>query len=95
MAATHTPVVNPVKITISGTSDNSIDLSNIMRSGEAECTLDWVSGTTIYVNVQGATTAASAVLNTTQNKMIIKAQKGDYIYVKGSAGSETFNISVL
>jgi oxalate decarboxylase/phosphoglucose isomerase-like protein (cupin superfamily) len=95
MAATHTPTCNPVKITVSGTSDNSIDLSNVMRSGEGECTLDWVSGTTIYVNVQGATVAASAILNTTQNKMIIRVQKGDYIYVKGSAGSETFNISVL
>lgn len=61
MAATHTPTCNPVKITVSGTSDNSIDMSQIMRSGE----------------------------------MIIRVHKGDYIYVKGSAGSETFNISLL
>jgi transcriptional regulator of nitric oxide reductase len=95
MAATHTPTSNPVKITVSGTSDNSIDLSNIMRSGEGEVMIEWVSGTTVQFNVMGAVVSASAAINSTQTKLILRCQRGDYLYCKGGAGSETFNLTAL
>lgn len=93
MAATHTPTCNPVLITVSGTSNNTIDLSNILRGSEV--LIEWVSGTAVQFNTQGAVVAASATLNSTQTKFILPAQKNDYLNCKGGAGNETFILTAL
>lgn len=93
MAATHTPASNPILITVSGTSDNSIDLSKILQGNEVM--IEWVSGTTVQFNTMGAIVAASAALNSTQTKLILKVQRDQYLYCKGGAGSETFNLTAL
>ena len=93
MAATHTPTCNPVLITVSGTSDNSIDLSKILRGSEVM--IEWVSGTAVKFNTMGVIANASATLNSTQTKLILSVQKNDYLYCKGGAGSETFILTAL
>ena len=93
MAATHTPTTNPVLITVSGTSNNTIDLSNILRGHEVM--IEWVSGTTTQFNTQGPVVSASAAINSTQTKLILPAQKVDYLNCKGGAGSETFILTAL
>jgi hypothetical protein len=93
MAATHTPQTNPVLITVSGTSDNTIDLRYILRGGEVM--VEHVSGTSIQFNTQGAVVASSGAINATQTKLILPAQKDDYLTCKGGAGSETFLLTAL
>ena len=93
MPATHTPTTNPVLITVSGTSNNTIDLQYILRGSEVM--IEWVSGTAIQFNVMGAVVATSATLNSTQTKLILPAQKIDYLNCKGGAGSETFILTAL
>ncbi len=93
MAATHTPTSNPVLITVSGTSNNTIDLSKILRGDEV--LIEWVSGTTIQFNTNGAVVASSAAINSTQTKFVLKVQRDDYLNCKGGAGSETFNLTAL
>lgn len=93
MAATHTPTSNPVLITVSGTSNNTIDLQYILRTDTV--LIEWVSGTAVQFNTQGAVVAASATLNSTQTKLILPAQKLDYLNCKGGAGSETFILTAL
>lgn len=93
MAATHTPTSNPQLITVSGTTNNTIDLSKILRGDEV--LVEWVSGTTIQFNTQGEVISASGAINSTQTKMILPAQAADYLNCKGGAGSETFLITAL
>jgi hypothetical protein len=93
MAATHTPQTNPVLITVTGTDNNTIDLSYILRGNEVM--IEWVSGTTVQFNAQGAVVATSGAINTTQTKLILPAQKDDYLNCKGGAGSETFILTAL
>ncbi len=93
MAATHTVTLNPTKITVSGTSENTIDLDALCEGGEAECYIEWVSGTSVQLNFNDkAITAASAALNSTQTKYIFTYYKSQWVRCKGGAGSETFNI---
>lgn len=95
MAATHTPTSNPVLITVSGTSDNTIDLSKI-GSGLSTVLIERVSGTSVQFNAMGATVATSGAINATQTKLILPLPTlGDYLYCKGGAGSETFYLSVV
>lgn len=93
MAATHTPTANPVLITVTGTSNNTIDLTNILRGNEVM--IEWVSGTAVQFNTMGAVVSASATLNSTQTKLILSVQKQDYLNCKGGAGSETFILTAL
>ena len=93
MAATHTPTSNPVLITVSGTSNNTIDLSKILRTDSV--LIEWVSGTAVQFNTQGDVVAASATLNATQTKLVLPAQRDDYLNCKGGAGSETFILTAL
>lgn len=94
MAATHTPITNPVLITVTGTSDNSIDLSKI-ASGKDTVLIERVSGTSVQFNTQGAVIAASGAINATQTKLILTIQAGDYLWCKGGAGSETFYLTAV
>lgn len=94
MAATHTPVTNPVLITVSGTSDNTIDLSKI-ASGKDTVLIERVSGTSVRFNTMGAIVSASGAINATQIKLILTIQSGDYLYCKGGAGSETFYLTAI
>jgi co-chaperonin GroES (HSP10) len=93
MAATHTPTCNPVLITVSGSNDNTIDLANILRGDTV--LIEWVSGTAVQFNTMGAVVAASATLNSTQTKMVLSVQRGDYLTCNGGAGSETFILTAL
>jgi co-chaperonin GroES (HSP10) len=93
MAATHTPTCNPVLITVSGSGDNSIDLSKILRGDTV--LIEWVSGTAVQFNTMGVVVAASATLNSTQTKMVLSVQANDYLWVNGGAGSETFILTAL
>ncbi len=94
MAATHTPTTNPVLITVSGTTDNSIDLSKI-ASGKNTVLIERVSGTSVQFNTMGAVVAASGAINATQTKLILPIQDEDYLWCKGSAGSETFYLTAV
>lgn len=93
MAATHTPTCNPVLITVSGTSNNTIDLANILHGDEVM--IERVSGTSVQFNTVGVVVSASGAINSTQTKLILKVQRGDYLNCKGSAGSETFYLTAL
>lgn len=93
MAATHTPQTNPVLITVTGTSNNTIDLSFILRGDQVM--IEWVSGTTVQFNTQGVVVASSGAINATQTKLFLPAQKDDYLNCKGGAGSETFILTAL
>lgn len=93
MAATHTPTCNPVLITVSGTSNNTIDLSNILRGDSVM--IEHVSGTAVQFNTMGAVVASSATLNSTNSKLVLSVQKNDYLNCKGGAGSETFILTAL
>lgn len=94
MAATHTPTSNPAVITVSGTSNETVDLSKIIGpSGEA--IIEWISGTTIQFNTKGACVAASGAINSTQTKLILPVQSHDYLNHKGGAGSETYLLTCL
>jgi len=96
MAATHTVTLNPVKITVSGTSDNTIDLDLVCDGGEAEILIEWVSGTSVQLSFNGTAIASgSAALNSTQTKYWGKYKKSQWLKCKGGAGSETFNITVI
>ena len=93
MAATHTPTCNPVLITVSGSDDNTIDISKILQGNEV--LIEWVSGTAVQFNTMGAVVATSATLNSTQTKLILRVQAQQYIYCNGGAGSETFILTAL
>jgi hypothetical protein len=96
MAATHTLTLNPTKITVTGTSENTIDCDALCDGGEAEMYIEWVSGTTVQLNFNDkAITAASSALNSTQTKYIFTYKKSQWIRCKGGAGSETFNIGIF
>lgn len=94
MAATHTLTLNPQLITVSGTSNNTIDVSKTIGPG-GQAMIEWVSGTTIQFNTMGACDSASGAINSTQTKLILPVQKHDYLNCKGGAGSETFLITCL
>ena len=93
MAATHVPTSNPQLITVSGTINNTIDLSKIARGNDV--LVEWVSGTTIQFNTQGVVISASGAINSTQTKLILPVQAGDFLNCKGSAGSETFLLTCV
>lgn len=96
MAATHTVTLNPTKITVSGTSENTIDCDALCEGGELEMYIEWVSGTSVQLNFNDrAITAASSALNSTQSKYIFTYKKSQWLRVKGGAGSETFNIGAF
>lgn len=94
MAATHTPTSNPAIITVSGTSNNTIDLSKI-ASGKSECLIEWLTGTSIKFNTLGAAVAGSGGISSTVTRLILPIQEDDYLNCLGSAGSETFQITAL
>ncbi|HEY3429904.1 MAG TPA: hypothetical protein VGK39_04445, partial [Cyclobacteriaceae bacterium] len=84
-----------VLITVSGTSDNSIDLSKI-GSGLNTVLIERVSGTSVQFNTVGAVAVASGAINATQTKLVLPMPKlGDYLYCKGGAGSETFYLTAV
>ena len=93
MAATHTPQTNPVLITVTGTSNNTIDLSYILRGDEVM--IERVSGTSVQFNTIGVVVATSGAINATQTKLVLKVQADDYLNCKGGAGSETFYLTAL
>lgn len=95
MAATHTVTSNPQLITVSGTTDNSIDLSAIIKSGVADILIEWVSGTTVKFNTLGATEDDSGTLTESRPKKVLAVKKRQWLYCKGGAGSETFEVSAI
>lgn len=94
MAATHTVTSNPQLITVSGTSNNTIDIDAVFGP-TGEVLIEWVSGTAIQFNTKGACVAASGTLSASQPRFILPVQRGDYLNCKGGAGSETFLITAL
>lgn len=93
MAATHTVTSNPQLITVGGTSDETVDIDAVFKSGEV--LIEYVSGTAIQFNTMGAVVSASGTLSATNTKFILPVQRGDYIHHKGGAGSETYLITGL
>ena len=94
MAATHTVTSNPQLITVSGTSNETIDIDKVFGpTGEA--LIEWVSGTAIQFNTKGACVSASGTLSSSQSKFVLPVQRGDYLNCKGGAGGETFLITCL
>lgn len=92
--ATHTITTNPQVITVSGTSNNTIDLSKaIGPSGEV--LIEWISGTTIQFNTLGACVSTSGAINSTQTKLVLPVQAHDLLNCKGGAGGETFQITCI
>lgn len=96
--ATTTLTVNPQVITVDGTGNHEIDWKNMLRGddfqGSALITL--LTGTTVQFNANGVVTAASAGIQTADNKFIITVYRnGGNIHYKGGAGSETFSITII
>lgn len=94
MAATHTPTSNPQIITVTGTSNNTIDLSKI-ASGKDLVTIKWLSGTSIKFNTMGVAVAGSGGISSTVTDLILPIQEDDYLNCLGSAGGETFQITAI
>lgn len=90
MAATHTITSNPQLITVSGTSDETVDIDAIFKSGEVY--IKWVSGTSVQFNTNGTVVASSGALTEAVGGFFLPVQRGDYIHHKGGAGSETYLI---
>lgn len=91
--ATHTVTSNPQLITVSGTSNETVDIDKIYVSGEF--LIEHVSGTAIQFNTMGVVIAASGTLSSTNTKFILPVQRGDLLNHKGGAGSETYLITAL
>jgi hypothetical protein len=91
--ATHTVTTNPQLITVSGTSDETVDIDAISNTGDVA--VEWVSGTTIQFNTLGVCISTSGAINSTQTKLKLTVQRGDLIHHKGGAGSETYLIYEL
>ena len=89
--ADHTVTSNPQLITVGGTSDETVNIDAIYKSGEV--LIEWVSGTTIQFNTLGACVSTSGAINSTQTKLILPVQLGDLLHHKGGAGSETYTIT--
>ena len=92
--ATHTVTSIPQLITVSGTSDETINIDAVVGPGR-EALIEWVSGTAIQINAKGAVIATSGTLSTSVTKFIVPYQLGDLLHCKGGAGSETFLITCL
>lgn len=94
MAATTTVTLNPTKVTVSGTSENTIDCDALCTDGDSfDGYIEWVSGTSVQLNFNDKSiTASSAAMTSSQTKFPFRYQKSQWIRCKGGAGSETFNI---
>jgi len=88
--ATHTITSNPQLITVTGTSNETVNIDAI--SGTGTVVAEWVSGTAAQFNTLGAVVAASGTLNSTNTKFTLSIQRGDLLNHKGGAGSETYLI---
>lgn len=93
MAATHTPTSNPAVITVSGISDETVDLSKIIGNGNTAF-IERLTGTSVQFNCLGAVVASSAAITATQTKLVLPVTAIDYLHHKGGAGSETYIIAI-
>jgi hypothetical protein len=91
--ATTVLTVNPQIITVpANTNDHDIDVDAMIMS-VGDILIDKLSGP-VKFNDKGATTADSGS-RTTDDKLVLNAQRGKKIHYAGLAGGETFQITVL
>lgn len=99
--ATQTLSQNGQRITIAAdTSEHQIDFGNILKGGIGEAMIEWVSGTSFYINSNGVAISTSAgsvtkSMNSTQSKTFLPIERGVNIRMKGGAGSEVFDITIF
>jgi hypothetical protein len=97
MAATVTMTSKQQKVTLTGTSVNTIDFNNVLKSQSGQALITVVSGTAVNVTGDGTTAGSGSVLlsasgNNTRD--IIDIQRGIYLQLIGGAGGEVLNINI-
>lgn len=89
------------KITVSGTSEQTIDFGGVLllengnkaRLGMA--TVELISGSSVQLSPNAAIDSDAAAITTANPKAILDLYRGEAIRYKGGAGGEVFNISIL
>lgn len=89
--------MNPELITVpANTNEHEIDFNNILLDTHGSALIERVSGTSIQINASGiAITSITGAINATQTKLIVPIKRNNNLRMKGSAGSETFYITIL
>lgn len=101
--ATTTLTVNPQVITVSGTGDNEIDYSNLIKNGGGKplALITILSGTTVRFNSLGSVDLTNSATYTAGDKEVIELNPATNaadkvnLHYRGGAGSETFKISIV
>ena len=88
---------NPQRITLSGTGELALFFDKtLFPDTNATAYLEWVSGTTIYVcGNDHIDTNDAYQLTSATTKVFFPVSPNKEFYVKGGAGGEVFNISIL
>ena len=85
------------KVTISGTSINTIDFDNALKSKYGTAIITVISGTAVNITSDGTTvTTSSELLSSSGNNVrtIVDIQHGVPIQLLGGAGGEVLNITI-
>ncbi len=99
--ATQTLSQNGQRITIAAdTNEHQIDFGNILKGPVGDALIEWVSGTSFQINSNGVAVSSSAgsvtkSLGTSQPRTILPIERNVNIRMKGGAGSEVFDITIL
>jgi len=97
MPATVTMTSKQQKITLTGTSVNTIDFDGVLKSRYGQALITVVSGTAINATSDGTTAGSGSLLlaatgNNTRD--ILDIERGNWIQLKGGAGGEVLNINI-
>jgi len=95
--ATVTLASKTQKITVTGTSINTIDCDAVLEGQYGLAYITMISGTAVNFTGDGATvTTSSLLLASTGNNVrdIIEIERGVELQCLGGAGSEVFNLNI-
>ena len=96
------------KITVSGTTEHTIDFDTVLRYNSGTLTpkgsnaasqgialIELQSGASVQLSNDIAIDSASGTVITANPKMMLYIKRGQPVRFKGGAGSEVFTISIL
>lgn len=95
--ATVTLTSKTQKITVSGTSINTLNFNGVLKSQYGLAWITMISGTAVNFTGDGTTvTTGMLLLSASGNnvKEVIEIQRGTELQYLGGAGSEVFNINI-
>jgi hypothetical protein len=95
--ATVTLSSKNTKITVSGTSINTVNFDAVLKEGYGIAWITMISGTAVNFTTDGTTvTTSNTLLSSSGNnvKDFFEIKRGVEIQCLGGAGSEVFNINI-